>query len=375
MIIKNADVFCEDGVFRTKDICTDGERISSSSENDEILDAEGCYAVPGLIDIHFHGCVGHDFCDGTEEAIREIASYEAENGVLAICPATMTLPEETLMTIAKAAAAYNGDSGADLVGINMEGPFISPGKKGAQASTHIVKPDIAMFRRLQEAANGLYRLVDIAPEVDGAMEFIEELKEEVNISFAHTLADYDIAKKGYDLGANHATHLYNAMPPFSHRAPGVIGAAHDSAHCMVELITDGVHIHPSVVRTTFDMFGDDRVVLISDSMRATGMPDGEYTLGGQAVQVRGNRATLVEGGALAGSVTNLADCMRVAVKEMQIPLESAVAAATMNPAKSVGLYDKYGSITEGKVGNVVLLREDLSLKAVIQNGRVIRWEE
>ena len=125
MIIKNADVFCEDGVFRTKDICTDGERISSSSENDEILDAEGCYAVPGLIDIHFHGCVGHDFCDGTEEAIREIASYEAENGVLAICPATMTLPEETLMTIAKAAAAYNGDSGADLVGINMEGPFIN----------------------------------------------------------------------------------------------------------------------------------------------------------------------------------------------------------------------------------------------------------
>lgn len=279
------------------------------------------------------------------------------------------------MEISKIAGNYKATEGADLAGINMEGPFISPGKKGAQASTHIVKPDIAMFRRLQEAANGLYRLVDIAPEVDGAMEFIEELKEEVNISFAHTLADYDIAKKGYDLGANHATHLYNAMPPFSHRAPGVIGAAHDSAHCMVELITDGVHIHPSVVRTTFDMFGDDRVVLISDSMRATGMPDGEYTLGGQAVQVRGNRATLVEGGALAGSVTNLADCMRVAVKEMQIPLESAVAAATMNPAKSVGLYDKYGSITEGKVGNVVLLREDLSLKAVIQNGRVVRWEE
>ena len=341
----------------------------------EVIDGEGCYAIPGMVDVHFHGCVGYDFCDGTEEAIAEIAKYEAAQGVTTIVPATMTLPEETLMEISKIAGNYKGTEGADLAGINMEGPFISPGKKGAQASTHIVKPDIAMFRRLQEAANGLYRLVDIAPEVDGAMEFIEELKEEVNISFAHTLADYDIAKKGYDLGANHATHLYNAMPPFSHRAPGVIGAAHDSAHCMVELITDGVHIHPSVVRTTFDMFGDDRVVLISDSMRATGMPDGEYTLGGQAVQVRGNRATLVEGGALAGSVTNLADCMRVAVKEMQIPLESAVAAATMNPAKSVGLYDKYGSITEGKAGNVVLLREDLSLKAVIQNGRVIRWEE
>lgn len=374
MQIKNVKVFTEEKQFQQGEIVI-ADGVFAKEADGEVIDGEGCYAIPGMVDVHFHGCVGYDFCDGTEEAIAEIAKYEAAQGVTTIVPATMTLPEETLMEISKIAGNYKATEGADLAGINMEGPFISPGKKGAQASTHIVKPDIAMFRRLQEAANGLYRLVDIAPEVDGAMEFIEELKEEVNISFAHTLADYDIAKKGYDLGANHATHLYNAMPPFSHRAPGVIGAAHDSAHCMVELITDGVHIHPSVVRTTFDMFGDDRVVLISDSMRATGMPDGEYTLGGQAVQVRGNRATLVEGGALAGSVTNLADCMRVAVKEMQIPLESAVAAATMNPAKSVGLYDKYGSITEGKVGNVVLLREDLSLKAVIQNGRVIRWEE
>lgn len=374
MQIKNVKVFTEEKQFQQGEIAI-ADGVFTKEADGEVIDGEGCYAIPGMVDVHFHGCVGYDFCDGTEEAIAEIAKYEAAQGVTTIVPATMTLPEDTLMEISKIAGNYKATEGADLAGINMEGPFISPGKKGAQASTHIVKPDIAMFRRLQEAANGLYRLVDIAPEVDGAMEFIEELKEEVNISFAHTLADYDIAKKGYDLGANHATHLYNAMPPFSHRAPGVIGAAHDSAHCMVELITDGVHIHPSVVRTTFDMFGDDRVVLISDSMRATGMPDGEYTLGGQAVQVRGNRATLVEGGALAGSVTNLADCVRVAVKEMQIPLESAVAAATMNPAKSVGLYDKYGSITEGKVGNVVLLREDLSLKAVIQNGRVIRWEE
>ena len=374
MQIKNVKVFTEEKQFQQGEIAI-ADGVFAKEADGEVIDGEGCYAIPGMVDVHFHGCGGYDFCDGTEEAIAEIAKYEAAQGVTTIVPATMTLPEETLMEISKIAGNYKATEGADLAGINMEGPFISPGKKGAQASTHIVKPDIAMFRRLQEAANGLYRLVDIAPEVDGAMEFIEELKEEVNISFAHTLADYDIAKKGYDLGANHATHLYNAMPPFSHRAPGVIGAAHDSAHCMVELITDGVHIHPSVVRTTFDMFGDDRVVLISDSMRATGMPDGEYTLGGQAVQVRGNRATLVEGGALAGSVTNLADCVRVAVKEMQIPLESAVAAATMNPAKSVGLYDKYGSITEGKVGNVVLLREDLSLKAVIQNGRVIRWEE
>ena len=374
MQIKNVKVFTEEKQFQQGTIAI-ADGVFAKEADGEVIDGEGCYAIPGMVDVHFHGCVGYDFCDGTEEAIAAIAKYEAEQGITTIVPATMTLPEATLLEIAKVAGDYKGTEGADLAGINMEGPFISPGKKGAQASTHIIKPDVAMFRRLQEAANGLFRLVDIAPEEEGAMEFIAELKDEVNISFAHTLADYETAKKGYDLGANHATHLYNAMPPFSHREPGVIGAAHDSAHCMVELITDGVHIHPSVVRTTFDMFGDDRVVLISDSMRATGMPDGEYTLGGQAVQVRGNRATLVEGGALAGSVTNLADCVRVAVREMQVPLESAVAAATMNPAKSVGLYDKYGSITEGKAGNVVLLREDLSLKGVIQNGKVIRWEE
>ena len=192
--------------------------------------------------------------DGTEEAIREIASYEAENGVLAICPATMTLPEETLMTIAKAAAAYNGDSGADLVGINMEGPFINEQKKGAQNPAYIHKPDVAMYERLQKASNGLFKLVDIAPETEGAMEFIRQVKDEAVISIAHTAADYETAVKAIEHGVSHVTHLYNAMPGYSHRAPGVIGAACDHG-LHVELICDGIHIHPSAVRTTFKMSG------------------------------------------------------------------------------------------------------------------------
>ena len=228
-----------------------------------------------------------------------------------------------------------------------------------------------MFRRLQAASNGLIKLCDIAPEEEGAMEFIEELKDEVNISFAHTTANYDIAKKGYDMGACHATHLYNAMPPMAHRDPGVIGAARDSEHVMVELICDGVHVHPAVVRATFEMFGDERVVMISDSMRATGLSDGLYTLGGQDVKVVGKLATLVSDGAIAGSATNLMDCVRTAVFDMDIPLETAIGCATANPAKSVGLYDKYGSISIGKVGNVVLLNYDLSLKAVIIRGKRI----
>ena len=371
MIIKNVLVYTEEKKFEESTINIENGVFANAASDDEVIDGEGCYAIPGLVDVHFHGCVGADFCDGTPEAIATLAEYEASQGITTIVPATMTLSEEELMKIMDNAGAYKNEKGAILAGINMEGPFICAEKKGAQAATHIRKPDVEMFRRLQKASNGLIKLCDIAPEEEGAMEFIQAVRDEVNVSFAHTTADYETAKKGYDLGACHATHLYNAMAPFAHRDPGVIGAARDSEHVHVELICDGVHIHPAVVRATFEMFGDDRIVMISDSMRATGMKDGEYTLGGQTVKVVGKLATLIEGGAIAGSCTNLMDCVRTAVKEMNIPLESAIACATMNAAKSVGLYDKYGSITEGKVGNVVLLNRDLSLKAVIINGKRI----
>ena len=371
MLIKNVLVFTEDKQFVPGEIAIEnGKFVKECKTENQVIDGKGCYAVPGFIDVHFHGCMGEDFSDGSEKAIETIAKYQAAHGITAIVPATMTLPEEDLMKIMETAGRYQGtEDGAILAGINMEGPFISPNKKGAQAADHIVSPDIQMFQRLQKSSKNMIRLVDIAPEEKGAMEFIQELKDKVHISFAHTVADYDTAKKGYDLGACHATHLYNAMPPFTHRAPGVIGAAFDSPQCMAELICDGVHIHPSAVRAAFALFGDDRIVMISDSMRAAGMPDGQYTLGGQAVAVKGKEATLVSDGALAGSVTNLMDCVRTAVKEMNIPLESAVACASMNPAKSVGIYDQHGSITEGKIGNVVLLNHDLELEAVILKGK------
>lgn len=371
MIIKNVLVYTEDKIFEEGTIYIENGLFVESASDDVVIDGQGCYAIPGLVDVHFHGCMGADFCDGTQEAITTIAEYEASQGVTTIVPATMTLSEEELMKIMTNASVYKSEKGAVLAGINMEGPFICAAKKGAQAATHIRKPDVDMFRRLQAASNGLIKLCDIAPEEEGAMEFIEAVRDEVNVSFAHTMANYDVAKKGYDLGACHATHLYNAMPPFAHRDPGVIGAARDSEHVMVELICDGVHIHPATVRATFEMFGEDRVVMISDSMRATGLSDGLYTLGGQDVKVVGKLATLVSDGAIAGSATNLMDCVRTAVLEMDIPLETAIGCATMNSAKSVGLYDKYGSITPGKVGNVVLLNYDLSLNTVIMNGKRI----
>ena len=392
MLIKNVKVYTEDwrfeegeivirdGIFERVNFKTDKEKAEENVENvpdeaeDVIVDGEGCFAIPGLIDLHFHGCMGDDFCDGTKEAIERIAAYEASIGVTAIAPATMTLPVEELVDILKVAAEYKKEAtkGADLIGINMEGPFISPAKKRAQDERNIIPCDAEVCRRFLDASEGLVKFVGIAPEEsEKSIEFIEQMKDKVNISLAHTNADYDTAKAAFDAGANHAVHLYNAMPSFTHRAPGVVGAVADCEHVMAEIICDGVHIHPAAVRVTFRMMGEERMILISDSMRATGMPDGQYTLGGLDVNVVGNRATLVSDGALAGSATNLMDCMRTAVKKMGIPFETAVACATMNPAKSLGEYENYGSITEGKKANVVLLDDELNLKMVIKDGEML----
>ncbi len=369
MIIKNAFVFQENCHFAEKDIYISGERISDSLDShSEIIDAQGLYAIPGLTDIHFHGCVGYDFCDGTPEAIEAIAAYESSWGITSIAPATMTLGYESLTKIFKNAAAYNSRHGARLVGINMEGPYLSHAKKGAQNEAYLTPADIEHFRTMQQLSGGLIKMVAIAPEEEGAIEFIKSVKDEVVVSVAHTTADYDTASEAFQCGARNVTHLYNAMPIFSHREPGVVGAALDASHVKVELICDGVHIAPSVVRATFKMFGDDRIILISDSMMATGLEDGEYSLGGQKVFVTGNKATLTDG-TIAGSATNLMACMKKAVS-MGIPLESAIKCATVNPAKQIGIYNEYGSITPGKFADIVLLNPDLSINKIILRGKI-----
>lgn len=376
MIIRNASVYTQEGKFEKKEIYIKDTLFTdqaAEAEDGQVIDASGCVAIPGLTDIHFHGCMGYDFCDGTREAIDAMAVYEASVGVTNIVPASMTLSEEELLGICKAAKAYKEegiqDKKAHFGGINMEGPFVSTAKKGAQNGAYIHKPDLEMFDRLQRASGNCVKLLDIAPEEEGAMELIDQRHDQVVISLAHTCADYDIAREAFRRGADHVTHLYNAMNPYTHRAPGLIGAAADEEKVQVELICDGVHIHPAAVRTTFKIFGDDRIILISDSMRATGLEDGDYTLGGQDVKVTGNLATLKDG-TIAGSVTNLIDCMRTAVLKMGIPLESAVKCAAVNPAKCVGIYDSCGSITPGKYADVILLDQgDLSLRQVICRGQ------
>lgn len=383
MIIKNGQVFTQKCGFEEREVRISGSLFTDQKnpeDEQEVIDAAGCYVIPGLTDIHVHGCNNQDFCDADAEAIGNFAAYEASKGITAICPTTMTIPEKRLLKIAETAAQYcemaekNSAAHAKeavFAGINMEGPFISPDKKGSQEKSDIRKPDAGFIREMLAKSGGKICLVDIAPEMEGAEELIREMKNKVTISIAHTNADYETARHAMELGVHHVTHLYNAMSAYDHRAPGVVGAASDDPQCMVELICDGVHNHPAVVRNTFRIFGADRVVLVSDSMRATGMPDGIYELGGHKVHVNGKKA-LLEDGTIAASVTNLMDCMKTCVQEMQIPLETAVQCAAVNPAKSIGMYDRFGSISAGKLANAVLLDcRTLEVRKVILRGIVL----
>lgn len=355
--------------FACRDVFIDGSRFAEAAGDGERLDAAGCYVIPGLIDLHFHGSAGADISDGDLDGLHRMGAYEASRGVTAMCPATMTLPEDVLTGDARAAAAYEpaADESA-LVGINMEGPYISPSKVGAQNPDYVRAADAEEFRRLQEAAGGLFKLVDVAPEEPGADAFIEALGGEVRISIAHTSTDYDTAAHAFELGARHLTHLYNAMPGMHHRTPGPIPAAVERDDVTAEIIADGVHIHPSMVRLAFTMFGDDRMILISDTLRAAGLADGVYDLGGQDVTVHGPVATIANG-ALAGSVSDLMRCLTVAVREMGIPLESAVKAATVNPARALGIDGERGSLEPGKIADAVVLdAETLDIRAVVLRG-------
>ena len=386
MIIKNIRVYGTDEQFHEGSVCISGERFvngeAAKDSADQILDGKGCYAIPGLLDVHFHGCLGLDVCDGTEEAVHTIARYEAESGITAICPATLTLPADELKAILANMADFrdrmergevpDGDRCADIVGINMEGPFISVVKKGAQNADYIIPCDAELAREFYEASGGLLKFIGLAPEDNpDFVGYINKVKEFTAVSLAHTNADYASAKEAFDAGARHAVHLFNAMSAFTHRDPGVVGAVSDSPHVSAEIITDGVHIHPAMVRTAFRFNGADRMIIISDSLRSTGMPDGDYVLGGQAIIKKGKYCRLAEGGALAGSVSNQFECMVNAVKEMEIPLETAVACSTIHPAKAIGVDDLYGTIEEGKYGDLVLLNEDLELMAVVKRGKVI----
>lgn len=371
MIIKNGLLFQDDKTFAKKDLYIEKGRIAenlSQVTDTEEIDAAGLYVLPGLVDIHSHGAVGYDFSDGNLDGLKEILKYEYSHGITSYCPTSMTIEQEKLREIFHSMKDWQDNKGmSHVAGINMEGPFLDSSKKGAHREECILPPDVDFFRECNRACGNLIRLITLAPNMDGAMDFIRQLKNETVISLGHSAADYDTAKEALNAGACHVTHLYNAMNPLGHRAPGLIGAAAENKNCVAELICDGIHVHESMVRAAFKLF-PGKIALISDSMRATGMKNGTYDLGGQQVTVNGRLATLADG-TIAGSATNLFDGMRNAAA-FGIPLEEAIAAATMIPAKSIGIYDETGSLTPGKRADVILVDKELNLVKVLSGTKL-----
>ena len=372
MKFTNAKVFL-DGSFKDGGVEFDDKIIKAGadvSEDAEAIDLNGAYVIPGLVDIHTHAAVDEDASDGTKEGYEKMSAYYASRGVTSWCPTTMTLAEETLLNAIKTSVDFERpENGAKLAGINLEGPFINVNKKGAQNEAFVKTPDIDMFNRLYDASNGLVKLITIAPEEPNAIEFIKEASKKAVVSLGHTDADYDTAMKAYEAGASHTTHLYNAMPSLHHRKPGVIAAASD-AGATVELIVDGFHSHPAVVRLTNKLFGE-KVVLISDSARCTGMPDGEYELGGLPITMKDGKAVLTGTDTIAGSTIHLMDAVLRSMK-FGIDMEKVIEAATIIPAKVIKEDDKIGSIEPGKAADFVVLDKDFEIINVYIDGKPIK---
>lgn len=357
MILKNATVCNENFDFINADIEITGKKITAVGHLcGEGIDCTGKKIIPGFVDIHIHGCNGFDCTDGNPESVAGMSRFLASHGVTSFCPTTMTLPESELAkSFAFVKSAMGNESGAYIHGINMEGPFISPEKKGAQNAEYIALPDIEMFSRL----NGIcpVKLCDIAPEMPGATEFIKKAKEKCVISAAHTTADYETIANAISCGLSHATHLFNAMTGFGSREPGTVGAFFDDEDSYCELICDGIHIAPPALRTAFKILGENRTVVISDSMSAAGLNDGEYSLGGQTVIKNGFRATLPDG-TLAGSVTNLHSEL-LNLLSFGIPEKQALKSVSVNPAASIGVQNICGSIAVGKNADLVIIDNEL----------------
>ena len=371
MLLKNATVLNKDFEFITADVKIENGIITQIAPEiaGEGIDLSGKYILPGAVDIHTHGAVGHDHCSGDKEGLERVCEWEAKNGVTSFLPTTMTVGEDTIINAVKAVKDYMKEehTGATPLGVHLEGPFFSMAKKGAQPAEYIKNPDFDMFKRIFDVSEGVVKIIDVAPELEGAVEFISKAKEYCTVSLGHTSGSYEDAMKAYAAGATNTVHLYNGMTGATHREPGIAGAAWDCESATAELICDGIHIHPAIIRTTFKILGK-RVVMISDSLSCAGLPDGTVfkDAGGHEITVSGGKATLADG-TIAGSSTNLFECVRRNVKA-GIPLERAMYAASYAPAKAIGEDKNVGSIDIGKRADLVITDTDLNIEAVYVKG-------
>ena len=355
MLYKNAFV-CGKKV----DILVSGGKIEEIGENIasnhlEQYDLKGKKVYPGLIDIHSHGMMGYDTMDG--DKLEEMSLYMAQNGITSWLPTTMTMDFDTIKSVTN--SDIKKEKGANVLGFHMEGPYISPKYKGAQNEKYIKNPDLNEFNTLKNI-----KMVTVAPELEGSMEFIKNCN--TLVSLGHTAADYETAKAAIKNGAVCLTHTFNAMLPIHHRNPGPIGAASDE-NIFVQVICDGIHIHKSVISMLYKIFGSERMILISDSMRATGLKDGTYEFGGQEIVVKNTVARTLSG-AIAGSTSNLMKCVKKAV-EFGIPEEEAFKMASETPAKLLGI--KKGSLKKGYDADFVVLDNENNVDCTVIGGTIV----
>lgn len=374
MFYRNAKIYGPDfrfheGGFEVKDGIF--AQVGPKEIPADAVDLQGALVLPGLIDVHSHGNSNADFSDGDYEGLKKMARFYASCGVTSFAPASMTLPYAVLekaFATAVQLVQEQPEGCARLRGIQMEGPYFSYKKRGAQNADYLKEPDFEGFRKLYEGCNGLIRIVDVAPELPGAADFTRQASKLCTVSVAHTDSDYDHAKAVFDAGATHLTHLYNAMPGIHHRNPGVIPAAVENTGVCAEIICDGFHIHPAAVRLAFAMFGAERMILVSDSGRCAGLEEGAaFTLGGQDAWLKGGVGRLADG-TIACSAANLWDCMKNVIS-WGIPQEDAIRAATWNPACAIGAQLEVGSIVPGKTADFIICTSDYTSKRVFLAGR------
>lgn len=373
-VITNGTLVLRDQLIQSNlYICDDRiEKISDELlEGYEVIDAKGLYVSPGFVDVHTHGRNNEDTMNGTTEAIDVLSVNEMKTGVTSFCPTTMTQSIEATQKAIEAVASYKGhENGAKVIGVHMEGPFIEVSKKGAQPGKYVLKPSVEAFEAMVGEHIDDIALITVAGEVEGMDQFIPYLVNHgVTVSMGHTNATYEEARRAFSYGVDHATHTFNAMTPFTHRSPGVVGAVFENDDVYAELILDGIHVHFGACKTLVKEKGVGHVCLVTDSMEAAGLGNGEYALGGQAVFVKDGQARLADG-TLAGSVLCLNDAVKHAYKDLNLPLFDAVRMASLTPAKSVKAYD-IGELAPSKKADIVFFDDNIAIKKVLIDGKEV----
>ncbi|MEU6006375.1 N-acetylglucosamine-6-phosphate deacetylase [Streptomyces sp. NPDC047453] len=366
-VLTGARVVLPTGIVDGGRVIVDGTRIADNAREDaEILDVRGHWLVPGFVDIHNHGGGGASFSGTADDVLTAVRTHR-EHGTTTLVASTVT--DDMGLLVKQAGLLSELAEQGEIAGVHFEGPFISPCRKGAHSEELLRDPDPAEVRKLIDAARGRARMMTLATELPGGIDSVRLLAEHgVIAAIGHTDATYEQTVEAIDAGATVATHLFNAMPPLGHRAPGPIAALLEDERITVELINDGVHLHPAALEMAFHHAGAGRVAFITDAMDAAGIGDGRYLLGPLQVEVDGGVARLVEGGSIAGSTLTLDRAFRRAVTVDRLPVTDVVAALSANPARLLGMDDRAGSLEPGKDADLVLLDEDFALKGVMRRG-------